>query len=413
MADAEERRLPPQPRNLAGFLPAGRHPASLRVIDDELGEMERRGRQSQRLRWRDLDARDPESDLEFCEIETVEVGPEDDLGAMIRLHAKVALRPGTEYVLPSGFSISTCCYVIGRSATIILPTGVGPISVMPLSPGPLVQGLYGVTFLDVRFEQRDHSQDESSILFHCDTAARFVGCSFMGFSGVCLKLQMGGELFGCYFSANYKCIESHGAGEVVLRSCTFNKNMLGVIGYGPVEIRFCTFLETHAAVVAHSGLVFDANSVVFPNTVTDASDFSMLCCANMVPVPLCTVHVVHDPNKKPAEVRRSNFVCCRMHLGNRCGSYTVSGNTFTRCSVLCTPTAVRKVDLTPNILVESCVYKLLRREGRQGPLRKCVCGKSHASCVINVHDLTETAVSNPFENSVLVADPYVTSEDEE
>lgn len=310
----------------------------------------------------------------FEDIRAVEVSPEADLEDAIATHAKIKLQPGREYRLSSPLTIRACCYVLGQGATIRVTTSAQPaIRVSALQVGPSITGMWGVTFVNCRFER---APELRGVLIRAATHVLFHGCAFSGITGTCLELGAGGYVRGCEFTSCYRGVASVSSRDVKVRQCYFDKCLLGVTAAGDFRLSGNLSVETYCfAHVEGEGLI-KGNTVKSPTRWTGVSGFSLVTCADGQVTALGSLHVVAHRGRRWPTLQGNVFVRAKLYLGNRLGVLSLPQCAFFRSSICVDARAANKLVLACAFENGVTVYKVLRQEHRP-TVKMCVCGSSH------------------------------------
>lgn len=313
----------------------------------------------------------------YCyeQIKTYHMKPGEDLEMCIKLHAKVSLCPSGIYDVSHQLCISSCAYVIGNGAVIRVACDTAPaVKIDPLQPGPSISGMWGVTFVNCKFERPPHIK---GVLIRCATSALFHGCLFHGIMGTCLDFSVTSSVKGCQFLACYRAINSSKTQEIKIRHCCFDKCIFGITIRG--DFRICSNManETFCFLHAEGGGLLRNNTVSAPCRWTHCNNFSMVTCASGRVTPLGSVHIVPG-RRKPWPVFEDNmFVGARLYLGNRSGLLDMRRCSFFSQSSICVDERVANKLVLSNAFENNVtVCKIIRRDNT--PLLKlCLCGSSH------------------------------------
>lgn len=324
--------------------------------------------------------------------------PEDDLGTVIRTHAKVSLDPRVVYTLSNKLDVEGPAYVIGNGAKVIVTGDLDcMIQVHPKNPGPSVTNMWGVVFTNVHFE-RDGLY--SGMLARCHSFTLFHGCTFSGFVSTVVDFLAGGEVKGCCFLANYRCVVNSSRSAVLVKSCTFDKCILGVIGRGPANVVYCMFRETYCCALFQVHGRFKYNTVCDPTALADRSNLTMGTCAEGNMTMLCAVHIVGHFSARQVDMGHNQFLRGDVYVGCRSGIWTCPQSSFNHSRIYVTTESMSRVSLSGVYTGSLRVMKMYRPDLDAYRGRLCECGATHGYHPMMLVDVTADLVQNPCLHSV-------------
>lgn len=334
----------------------------------------------------------------FDQVITYPLKPEDDWTQMIKRHAKVSLDPKKVYILNQKLDLEGPVYIIGNGAKVLVSGELDNIiQVHPKNPGPSVTNMWGVVFTDVHFE-RDGTY--SGTLARCHSFTVFHGCTFSGFTGTALVLKAGGEVKGCCFLANYRCVLNESRASVLIKCCTFDKNILGAVGRGPLNVIYCMFRETYCCALFQVHGRFKFNTVMDPTALADRTNLSVGTCAEGNMTMLCAVHIVGNFSSRFVDMSHNQFLRADVYVGMRSGVWCCPQSSFHHSRIYVTAESLSRVSLTGTYTASLRVMKMYRPEMDLCRGRLCECGATHAYYPMMLVEVTDSLRQNPCLNSV-------------
>lgn len=329
---------------------------------------------------------------------------------MIKRHAKVSLDPKKVYVLENKVDLEAPCYIIGNGAKVLV-RGELPniIQVHPKQPGPSVTNMWGVVLTDMHFE-RDGTY--TGVLARCHSFTMFHGCTFSGFTGTVLQLMAGGEIKGCCFLANYRCIINESRNSVLVKSCTFDKNILGVVGRGPCNVIYCMFRETYCCALFQVHGRFKFNTVLDPTALADRSSLALGTCAEGNMTMLCAVHIVGHFASRYVEMSHVQMLRGDIYVGCRSGVWCCPQSSLHHSRLYVTSESIGRLSLTGMYTSSLRVMKMYRPDLDTYRGRLCECGATHSYYTMMLNDVTRSLLQNPCVNSVDCLDYSSDEEDQ-
>lgn len=327
----------------------------------------------------------------FDQIKAAEVSPQDDLEAAIATHAKIKLQRGQVYCVRDPLVIRACAYVIGNGAIIRIETPRGPgIKICALAAGPSISGMWGVTFVQCKFER---AAEDKGLLIRASTHVLLHGCMFSGIMGTCIELDAGGIVRGCQFVACYRGVCSMSNRDIKVRQCYFEKCIFGITSRG--DFRICGNISNETYCFAHleGEGVLKNNQVRSPNKWTNHNGFSMVTCADGQVVPLGSVHVVANKHRRWPVIAGNVFVTAKVYLGNRMGTVSLPQCAFYLSGVCADQKAASKLVLASSFDNGISVHKVLRRD-ETCHMKMCLCGASHYTNGLVFGDITAEVTTN-------------------
>lgn len=346
----------------------------------------------------------------FEQIITYPLQPEDNWTLKIKEHAKVSLDPNKLYVLSEKIDVEGPVYVIGNGAKVRVSGELDClIQVHPKNPGPNVTNMWGVIFTNVIFE-RDGLY--SGTLARCHSFTVFHGCTFAGFVHTCLDFMAGGEVKGCCFIANFRCIINNSRNIVSVKCCTFDKNILGVVGRGPVNVVYSMFRETYCCALFQVHGKFKFNSIMDPTALADRTNLSMGTCAEGNMTMLCAVHIVGNFSSRYVEMSHNQFLRGDIYVGCRAGVFSSPQTSFHHSRIYVTAESQSRVSFTGLYTGSLRVMKMYRPDIDRHRGRLCECGATHGYYPMMLLDVTADVLQNPCLHSVDSMD-YSSDEDDQ
>ncbi|AMB43079.1 large T-antigen [Bat mastadenovirus WIV10] len=365
---------------------------------------DRRGSGTELVRWEDVMHQYAQGDSMFSEqysfeqIITYPMKPEDDWSEMFKRHAKVSLNANKVYTLKNKIDCEGPVYVIGNGAKVIVEGELDcVIQVHPKNPGPSVTNMWGVVFTNVQFER---GTSFTGTLARCHSFTVFHGCSFSGFVSTVLQLLAGGEVKGCCFMANYRCVLNESRNVVLVKSCTFDKCILGVIGRGPCNVIYTAFRETYCAALFQVHGRFRFNTVVDPTALADRSNLLMGSCAEGNMTALCAVHIVGNFASRYVEMSHCQFLRADVYVGCRSGVWTCPQSSFNFSRIYVTAESQSRISMTGTYTCSLRIMKMYRPDIESYRGRLCECGAMHGYYPMMLVDVTQDLLLNPCLHSV-------------
>ncbi|QIZ64146.1 E1B large [Guinea pig adenovirus 1] len=323
----------------------------------------------------------------FENIAAYVMGPQDDWEQCIARHAKLWLDPRTVYRVTAPVHINSVCYVVGNGARVIVECEHNAVFNVAGRRRPVsIYSMWAVTFQNVVFECAARRR---VILCKCSTDVNFHGCNFINFPGVCLDVREGGRIRGCYFLGCRVGIRSFSAPRVTVRSCTFEKCLVGVMAKFKIKLVHNAAVDTYCFCLLRGAAVVKNNTVMSPTRITDQNNISVVTCASGQVVPLTAVHVVGNPRTRWPLFVQNTFSCCRVYLGNRRGSVSFTGCAMHFCALIMEREVMPKVSLAGVFDQSLSAVRVVSRETGGTVARQCECGHVHVLQIPLVCGVTE------------------------
>ncbi|ALE15292.1 E1B 55K [bottlenose dolphin adenovirus 2] len=318
--------------------------------------------------------------------------PDDNWEEMIKLHAKIILDPNVEYVIYSPVNISSSCYIIGNSARVKIAC-VEPFGFVLHRFGHeerVISGMLTPTFDGVCFE-RDRSQPGGIIV----SGGHFLlnGCNFIGSLKTCVEAQAGGIIIGCHFFACFKAVVNTSSFSLKVKSCYFERCLIGVISKGNVELTKSTAQSTYCFLFARSSCIFSYNNVINPYSLYDFEHIEMTACTNGNNIlPLCSVHFARNRGAPWPQFDNNNIVRSGVYLGRRRGTFQPLNCTFHYSHINMDGDCITSVNLTRCFDQTLSVHKFIRVDEDPDPAAAnhvCICGQHHPAPIVTEIDVTD------------------------
>nr|QYW15021.1 E1B-55K [Bat mastadenovirus] len=365
---------------------------------------DRRGEHTEIVRWRELlqeYARNQgihSEQYSFEQIITYPLQPEDNWSVKIREHAKVSLDPTKVYTLSEKLDVEGPVYIIGNGARVRVSGNLDClIQVHPKNPGPNVTNMWGVVFTNVIFE-RDGIY--TGTFARCHSFTVFHGCTFAGFVNTVIDFMAGGEVKGCCFIANYRCVVNSSRNSVLVKCCTFDKNILGVVARGPANVVYCMFRETYCCALFQVHGRFKFNSVMDPTALADRTSLAMGTCAEGNMTMLCAVHIVGNFASRYVDMSHNQFLRGDIYVGCRAGVFCCPQSSFHHSRMYVTAESQSRISFTGLYTASLRVMKMYRPDLDHHRGRLCECGATHAYYPMMLMDVTQDVLQNPCLHSV-------------
>lgn len=345
----------------------------------------------------------------YEEVQTMYVSSLDNFELCIRDYAKIALDPRIEYSLDVAVNIRTTCYIIGNGATIKINCREHiAFMVHPKAFGPAVVNMWGMTFVNCKFER---GSGFNGTVFKSNTFITFQDCQFLGFTGTAVEVTSGADIRGCYFLACYRAILNSGRISINVLSCHLDKCILGIMSNADANVKRCFSSETFCFLMLRGCGHIKNNVIHYPYKITDKSSFVMVTCAGGRVVPLAAFHIVSNKKKHWPLIYGNTFTKSRIFLGNRKGVIHMQQCMFNYSQICADKEASKKIVLQESYNGSLNVVKILRTDPGDLSSKICVCGTTHLLEQHMVGDITCEVLPDAEVNAVDAVD-YSSGDDD-
>ncbi|ADD17099.1 large T-antigen [bat adenovirus 3] len=347
----------------------------------------------------------------FESVQAVRVEPGEDLGAAIREHAKISLKPGAIYEITASIVVTGACYIIGNSAIlrVNVPNGAPVFTIANSEPIPAVGFMERICLANIMFVNGGSSKavccmSTRNILIH--------GCVFSGAHMLCLDMRAGAEVRGCQFVGTVCAVRSRGFYNLRVKNCTFERCVFGVVADTKVAISHCFFGDCCCAIkMALTGSVTHSQVIITNRQLAPMNIQLCTCEEHGSHVrPLGNVHVCSHPEAPWPKFQSNTFNRVRVYLGKRRGVFHPRNCLF-GLSIIAAPAGVAQQTYFFGVFDGTCAVIQLTEGEEDAGERLCTCGERHMTPLMQASYIVDTRVNREL-NSHDTAE-YSSSDEED